>query len=297
MAIKLTCPQCKTPLQVPTKLLGQYTQCPACQSRILIPPQSADVSLSGSSVSVAAAAQDETARAAAPEGENGRGAPAGRTADASKSPLPAAAAGRGTVSEGIAQYHSSLAMPAAVWSDHAPAEPAPQRKVARFITADSAPSTVQLAPGGELPKLQLTEGVQVKRGTQGPGMNPLVLVGAACLSFCMCIVLLLMDFDTTTVDSQQENRIRQQLESYYKDQDGLLAPYQAMLREAQQARSRGDRPAEQRQYRKVLDLLHAERRDPHDRFRGLTGTPRSDQNLEKLLASLLTGSSSESSEE
>ncbi len=186
--------------------------------------------------------------------------------------------------------------PAAAWSDHAAAQSAPQRKVARFITAESAPSTVHLAPGGELPKLQLTENAQAaKSGSKTSSMNPLVVVGAACLSFCLCVVLLLMDFDSMSVDSGQEADIRMKLESYYKDQEGPLAPYQVYLRDAQQARSRGDRQLEQRQYRKVLNLLHAER-DPRDRFRGLTGTPKDDQNLEKLLATLLAGHQAEAPE-
>ncbi len=184
-----------------------------------------------------------------------------------------------------------------MWSDHAPAEPAPQRKVARFITADSAPSTVHLAANGELPKLQLTESAQSgKGGSKTSNMNPLVLVGAACLSFCLCVVLLLYDFDSLNVDSKQEGDIRWKLESYYKNQEGPLEPYQAELRDAQQARSRGDRQAEQQHYRKVLNLLHAER-EPRDRFRGLTGTPQSDQNLEKLLATLLTRQQSEGGDE
>ena len=188
-------------------------------------------------------------------------------------------------------------MPAAAWSGHAAAEPAPARKVARFITADSAPSTVQLAPNGELPTLQLAEGVQSgKGGSKVSTMNPLVVVGAACLSFCLCVVLLLVDFDTLGVDSRHESGIRQKLESYYKNQEGPLEPYQMHLREAQQARSRGNRQAEQQHYRKVLDLLHAER-DPRDRFRGLTGTPQSDQNLEKLLATLLAGQQADGGDE
>jgi hypothetical protein len=253
MAIKVTCPRCNTALQVPAKLLGQYTQCPACQNRILIPPH--------------------VPPAAASESAASRNTPPGRSAQPATGTDP----------------RSAHAAPAAVWSDHAAAEPAPQRKVARFITAESAPSTVHLAPNGELPKLQLAESAQSGRG--GPktsNMNPLVLVGGACLSFCMCVILLLSDFDPPSVNSQQEAGIRSRIEAYYKNQEGPLEPYQTLLRDAQQARSRGDRQTEQSLYRKVLNLLHAER-EPRDRFRGLTGTPKNDQDLEKLLVTLLTG--------
>ena len=278
MAIKVTCPRCNTALQVPPKLLGQYTQCPACQSRILIPINAPAAVAAGSPEDSAAGGNTATVRMPA-----GVVAPPPRPAAASAPAAPSAAdeaSGRATAS-----------VPTARWSDHAPADQPAPRKTARFITAESAaPATVQLPPGGELPKLQLAENTLRKSGAKDSKMNPLVLVGAACLSFCLCIVLLLSDFDAPETDSTQEAAIRQTLESYYKNQEGPLAPYQVELRDAQQARSRGDRAAEQRHYRKVLDLLHAER-DPRDRFRGLTGTPLSDQNLEKQLARLLTSQS------
>jgi hypothetical protein len=281
MAVKLTCPRCKTPLQVPTKMLGEYTQCPACQNRILIPPQLSGGSAGGSSAeSHSGRSGVEIAASAGPPSA----APAPAAAGAGPRSLPVAGS--------APLVEAQRSMPAAVWSDHAAAAPPSQRKVARFITADSAPSTVHLAANGELPKLHLTEGMQqAKAGPKTSGFNPLVLVGVASLSFCLCIVLLLADFGSMTVDTRQEAAVRRQLESYYNT-EGPLASYQVHLREAQQARSRGDRQTEERHYRKVLDLLHAER-DPRDRFRGLTGTPVSDKKLEELLATLLAGHASD----
>ncbi len=63
-----------------------------------------------------------------------------------------------------------------------------------------------------------------------------------------------------------------------------LAPYQVELREAQQAYSRGQPNVAQAHYRKVLDMLRAE---GGSRFRGLTGAPARDKNLEELLSRLL----------
>jgi hypothetical protein len=321
MVIKLICPRCKTGLQVPTKLLGQYTQCPACQNRILIPPQAPPGSIVSDGTGDTEAGRSATAAISLPA-YPGAGAGQSGSAPAADGANPAqnsAAPGRGgtpaaapsvraawantpqqgstnaSASQGAAG-RSVTSMPAAAWSGHAAADSAPTKKVARFITADSAPSTVQLAPGGELPKLQLAEGAPSKKGPGAAKMNPLVIVGAACLSFCMCVVLLLYDFDSLSIDGSRDARVRRDLESYYKNQEGPLQPYQVQLREAQQARSRGDHLAEQRHYRKVLDLLRAER-DPRDRFRGLTGTPQSDQKLEKMLASLLAGTQAEVVEE
>ncbi len=285
MAIKVTCPRCNTALQVPPKLLGQYTQCPACQNRILI-PINALVGAPAAAAEEPAAGNSSTVRFAA--------VTAGSATPPTRPPGPAApspvASSPAPTGESPAS-RSAASVPTASWTSHAPAEQPAPRKTARFITAEtSAPTTVQLPPGGELPKLQLTESNLRKPGTKDSKLNPLVLVGAACLSFCLCVVLLLSDFEGPTVNSDEELKITQTLESYYKNQEGPLAPYQIELRDAQQARSRGDRAAEQRHYRKVLDLLHAER-DPRDRFRGLTGTPQSDQNLERQLARLLTNQS------
>ncbi len=315
MAIKVTCPRCNTALQVPPKLLGQYTQCPACQNRILIPPHvpqavpagAADEGAAGLDAAGRAPAANPSMTGLAPSGPNqSHVAPSGLSAtnfppvrpSAAPSatvpavPAPAAPGGENPSAPG----RPGAAAPAARWSDHAPPPGPAQRKTARFITADSVPSTVHLAPNGELPKLQLAESAHQKQGTKDSKVNPLVLVGAACLSFCFCVVLLLSDFEGPAVDSTEEAAIRQTLESYYKNQEGPLAPYQVELRDAQQARSRGDHQAEQLHYRKVLNLLHAER-DPRDRFRGLTGTPKSDQDLEKQLARLLTRLSGEGADE
>jgi len=162
--------------------------------------------------------------------------------------------------------------------------PAGTRKVARFIAAESAQSTIQLAADGQLPSLQLIEaGKTVAETTKGSSMNPLLVLGAIAASFCVSVMLLTTDFNSSGGE-QKLNEARQQLETYYKGQRGPLAPYQIHLREAQQAYSRGAFKTARDHYRKVLDQLHVE---GGDRFHGLTGTPASDKRLEELLSILL----------
>ncbi|MBN1393919.1 MAG: hypothetical protein JW959_02725 [Pirellulales bacterium] len=41
MPIKLNCPRCKTPLQVPSKLAGSYVNCPHCKGRLWVSKEAA----------------------------------------------------------------------------------------------------------------------------------------------------------------------------------------------------------------------------------------------------------------
>jgi hypothetical protein len=156
--------------------------------------------------------------------------------------------------------------------------------VARFIAAEPSQATFQLAADGQLPSLQLVEaGKTAAETTKASSMNPLLVLAAIAASFCISVMMLLTDFESSGTE-QRLNDARQQLETYFKGQRGPLAPYQIHLREAQQAYSRGARKTARDHYRKVLDELHAE---GGDKFHGLTGTPASDKHLEELLSTLL----------
>ena len=144
---------------------------------------------------------------------------------------------------------------------------------------------MQLPADGQLPTLHLSETSTADKGAvKGRGMHPLALAGLVALSFCASVGLLMLDSDGRGGVVRQGDYLRNQIAGYYTDKAEPLEPYQADLREAQQAYSRGDLKTEQAYYRRVLDLLRAEGRS---RFRGLTGTPDSDRKLEKLLADLL----------
>ena len=97
------------------------------------------------------------------------------------------------------------------------------------------------------------------------------------------MVLVLLDVGpSSAASSQRKDAMRQTIErrlfrlrtaSESKD----LEPYQVLLREAQRAYTRGDRKTERDDYRKVLDMLRAERGSYE---KGLTGSRTSDKELE-----------------
>jgi len=89
---------------------------------------------------------------------------------------------------------------------------------------------------------------------------------------------------------QQKKHARQTIEDTYFGSGNLdnkdLAPYQALLREAQRAHARGDVKTEREHYRKVLDMLREER-GTHEK--GLTGSRSRDKDLEEAISVLLSG--------
>jgi hypothetical protein len=178
------------------------------------------------------------------------------------------------------------------------AAPAPARKVARFITAETAESRLQLADG-KLPELHLREGGKAEKKAadaedKSKTVNPLVMFAALSLSVVFSIILVMVDFNPpnrSTVRAQDAARA-QIKRNYFGDQDLYtnlqtakpLKPYQILLREAQQAHTRGDAKTERACYRKVLDMLRAER----ETFaRGVTGSRENDKQLEEHISTLL----------
>jgi hypothetical protein len=167
----------------------------------------------------------------------------------------------------------------------------PAKKVAHFITTEAAQSTIKPAADGKLPELRLHEGREAEVSKEkGGGLNPLLLLGAICLSVGLCVVLLLVDVDSQdSANVAQKQRAREVLDKEWylanEDPSKPLMRYQTLLRQSQQAHSRGDRGTEHRLYRKVLDMLRAERGKTE---KGLTGSPARDKTLEDQISILLS---------
>ena len=142
----------------------------------------------------------------------------------------------------------------------------PHRRVARFITAESADSTLQRDDDGQLPELHLTEHAAERApGMGGRPVPPLVLLGILGLSVAISLTLVLWDGPSAANSAaEQKAAMRQKIEDYYFGAGTLdakrLEPYQLLLREAQQAYSRGDDKTQRERYRKVLDMLRARAR-------------------------------------
>jgi hypothetical protein len=172
----------------------------------------------------------------------------------------------------------------------APPVSAPLPKTAKFIATEAAQSGLKLADDGKLPSLRLKEAGQVETKEAGSkGVNPLLLFGALAFSLVATVILVFLPTESDVPGRATEKQAaRREIEENYisgMDKEASLAPYQIHLREALQARSRRDFTEERRRYRRVLDMLRAER----GKFdRGLTGSPTRDETLEKLITTLLS---------
>jgi hypothetical protein len=256
MAIKLDCPRCKTPLQVPNSLAGGYVNCPHCKGRLWV---------------------DRNAPADA--------TPANAVAVANTGSMSIAA-----TSPGPRPPVTPTAGEVAV----RPPPPTPPKRVARFIAAETSDSSLPLAADGKLPELHLDQRASSEKpDATTRSINPLAVAGLLGMSIVLSIVLVLMDVGAPTVSgAQRKAAMRQKIEDQYFGSGTLdahaknLELYQVLLREAQQAYTRGDHRAEREDYRRVLDMLRAER-GAHDE--GLTGSHAKDKELEDAILILLSG--------
>lgn len=253
MPIKLNCPRCKTPLQVPSKKAGGYVNCPHCKGRLWVSKDDAEQSV-------------PTAPMAEPPPSDH--SPYSPPVSKSTEPHPPAAESK------------------------TPHPPEPKKKVARFISTEAADSTLRLAADGNLPELHLDEGKgKHKQDKESKSMNPLLLLGVLSVSVVVSIMLAVMG-PQPYVDSRANDKAEQRYfikRDYFGSrniEDSDLKPYQILLRDAQVAHSSWDFKTERECYRQVLDMLRAERGPDRN---GLTGSRRRDKKLEKAISILLSG--------
>ena len=168
-----------------------------------------------------------------------------------------------------------------------------KRQVAQFITDATGEPLVRLGEDGHLPELALAEGAARPRrvATRNEG-SPFAVYAAVACSVLLSLVLLLLPEGSTGPSARETATARQEIEQFYERRGGELEPWQRLLREARLARGRNDRAAEQRAYRRVLEMLNSE-----DFFHpgapavgaapALTGDRKSDERLRELIAVLL----------
>ncbi|MCD4726272.1 MAG: hypothetical protein K8R46_01310 [Pirellulales bacterium] len=280
MSIKLDCPRCKTLLQVPNKLAGGYVNCPHCKGRLWVSKD-------------AAAEKTPTAPLADPPLKKGAtaGLPSSAGRNTRENTAGQASSGAQTSESQLFQQPAKPSSPAPAIPDP-PQPPAPRKKVARFISAETADSTLRPAADGKLPELQLDEGaVRQKPQEKSSSMNPLVLLGVLSVSVVLSIVLAMIDLGSPAAPrSERKEQMRYLIERDFFGSGNIdnraLKSYQILLREAQRAYTRGDYKTERKNYRRVLEMLRAERGP--DR-KGLTGSRRRDKKLEEAISVLLSG--------
>ena len=281
MPIKLDCPRCKKPLAVPSKKIGSYVNCPHCAGRFWVSKPDAPEN------QPLPVPQNGLSRATPPPAANGSGA---RQAPPPADGSPAyqfwqtAPATADAPAEGAMQ--PAFAPPPAPSAGPLP----PPRRVARFISAETADSPLKLAEDGKLPELHLSEpGQKAAQEKSGHSVHPLLLLVLLFTSMVMSTALVFIDFEPQdTGGRQRAERARAVIEEQFfahLDPGQPLEPYQLRLREAQRAHSVGDMQTERQRYREVLQMLRAER----GKFdRGLTGSRGRDEELEKQIAIVLS---------
>lgn len=168
-----------------------------------------------------------------------------------------------------------------------------KREVARFIVDQAGGDPlVKLGEDGHLPELALTEGPQKKAlQKHGKQSNPALLYAAVAFGFCASILMLFVDVEPSGSSASQKTQARRAIAAFYETGENEPQEHQRHLREAQLAHSRGDRIAERRAYRRVLDLLNSEdhlNSEGSDRFTGLTGSLKNDEKLRRLIAVLIS---------
>ncbi len=302
MAIKIDCPRCEARLQMPNKLAGGYAHCPQCKGRLWVGKDAPadETRVDGISIlpgdrAPAASAAVAAPAAPPPVGPPIRGLPQTKAPPAVPLAAPPIAASAPSAPTAKAAEPRSTPRKPKVASAIAKVAPVPppappaRKKVAHFITAEAADSTLRLAADGKLPELHLEEVAGKKAEAKSKSMNPLVVAAALSVSVTLSAVLLLVGTgQPSAAGSQQKALMRQKIEANYfsADENKELEAYQVLLRDAQRAFTRGDYRSERQDYRRVLDMLRAERGSQE---KGLTGSRTRDHELEDAISVLLSG--------
>lgn len=170
------------------------------------------------------------------------------------------------------------------------ASPAPQaaKRVARFITAEAAQSTIKPSEDGKLPELHLNDAKDAQPKQAKQGVNPLVILAVVCLSVAFSLIVVLTP-ESQSGGSQhpaKEDARKQIEDKFFRNLRGEpLKPYQRLLRDATVAHCQGKFLKERTLYRRVLDRLRSERGTSEQ---GLTGSLTRDKELEGYLNTLLS---------
>lgn len=296
MRVAVNCPFCKRPLATSAAFAGQTIACPNCRREFVYQPP-AVVPLSATSAapsgelvaagpaklqleSVGVASEPSALPAATTARQNVRST----AVKAPHPPLPPLIPpGRESAAGPIAVGKAASAPPAVSAATTAPA-PA---NTARFKTAATTTATIVPAADGKLPGLLLADGETVAAGGQaGEKGVPLWLACVAIVgSTLLSLLLLVGDGPVKQSIVSRHAEAREQLAQFFGNDTTTLRPYQILLREAQQAHSRGDRATERQRYRQVLGLLRSEKRSKNET---VTGIPSEDEQLAQWLSVLLS---------
>jgi hypothetical protein len=168
---------------------------------------------------------------------------------------------------------------------NAESTPEAPKPVAKIIAAE--PVQPQLAEDGKLPTLSLIDDEdQPKDPEDAMSKNPAILGIVVCGSILLSCLMLMLAGQTTEKKKQAVEIAQEEIRQFYEAKpEEEPKPYQVDLRDAQVAHSRGDHWAEVRAYQRVMRRFTSEDRN---QFRGVTGSPTWDTELQELVSTLLT---------
>ena len=324
MAINLECPRCKARLRVPNKKADGYVNCPHCQGRFWVdkaaasdgtpadtvtmavppnvappspPPYVATDAPASSGIPMRNSAapvlkREAISPAAMPQSPSNAAPPPSPALPPTRSSPPAPAVVPPTPS--CKPSPPKTTTPAAnsappISQSVPPVAARPGRKVARFISADAAQSTLQLASDGKLPELHLLDGNKKDEQTkQSSSLSPWALFGIVASSAILSIMIFVLGNTSPAGNTEGRARAWKEIEAnYFVDPAGNeLKPYNLLLREAKRAHQSQDRKSQRESFNKVLDLLRAER---NVNEKGLTGSRERDKKLEEHITVLMNG--------
>lgn len=250
MAMTVACPGCAMQLAVAPEMVGQVLGCPHCHSQFQVAAPPADA------------------------------VPASSAPPETPPTSPSAASGatprwRGDVGSMPSGLKLNDAAP--------PAEPI-KPAVPKFKPADPTTAIAPLVQDGKLPELALAEAANRPKSAPADEKKarPLALTVILGASLLLSVFLSLADFSPSDSGVDAQQRARLQIARFYQESGAALEPYQLLLRDAQRARSRGDRESERAKYREVLRLLRTEGRPT-----SLTESREADRELEAAIAMAL----------
>jgi hypothetical protein len=276
--VKVKCTSCSEEMMLPDGAAGKQFSCPRCRAKFSVSGNSASVT---SSVSMKAQPTPPPAPSA--------GRVTGSYSDEELAKYleeqngEAAASPRGGSTSLTQPTKSSVAVPVS-----APPDPTTQSTSARFIIADATARRMELGASGQLPSLVLDEAKKKEPEERPEGSKPWLLLAVVLGSVLLSVAMLFFDTAALVGEPSGKGRARKLVEERYV-QLSPARPCQPLLARAIQAYNRGDSAEERRLYRRVLDMLHSEGKDPNE---GVTGAIQSDslpndKELEELISTLL----------
>lgn len=271
LRLAINCPFCKRAMATSAAFAGQMIACPNCRGEFVLSPPGMTPPQTGAA---AASPLPPPFHLNSPGSDT-----AGGAAVAVAAPPQAHVATPAGMAAAVQPVVATMA-------GAPPAAPQPPANTARFKAASAQSPTVVPAADGKLPTLQLADAdVDPAQAAGGDKAVPLWMASLAVVaSTVISVILLVGDPQGGESASSRRAQARRDLAIYYGTEAVQLRPHQVLLREAQQAHSRGDFATERQRYRQVLALLRAEGRN---QYVGLTGAPKDDEELARLLSILL----------